>query len=65
MMNSDKPTNEFRKWFILPTENEKKSKYVFISERTKQVVSLSANVPSTSEKYDLMFLNFRSFIPFC
>lgn len=65
MMNSDKPTNEFRKWFILPTENEKKNKYVFISERTKQVVSLSANVPSTSKKYDLMFLKFRSFILFC
>lgn len=65
MKNSVKPTKAFRKWFILPTENEKKNKYVFISERTKLVMSLSANVPSTSEKHDLMLLNFRSFILFC
>ena len=35
MMNSDKPTNEFRKWFILPTENEKKKQICFYQWKNK------------------------------
>ena len=34
-MNSDKPTNEFRKWFILPTENEKKNQIRFYQWNNK------------------------------